>query len=315
MKRSEKRARNQRIFRLIVLGLVLIFMLYPLYALFEFSIRFPLTGAYDWSSWTRLFDGSQSRLEPLRNGFVNSLVIALITVAIMLVLLIPTMVWVRLRVPRIKRWVEFICLLPLTIPAVVLVVGLAPVYRFIAIYVLDTNAIWLSFAYVILVLPFSYRALDAGLSAIDVKTLSETARSFGASWFTVLWRVILPNIRTAIASASFIAVAVVLGEFTIARLLNRETLQTGVFLVNQADPQVAAAVSLLVLIFGVLLLVGLGLLDRGGRRTSRPVVGDSASSTTTQLTNPASLTDSALTGPAPAASAKPSSLAQQKDLS
>ncbi|WP_271395877.1 ABC transporter permease [Neomicrococcus lactis] len=310
MKRSEKRQRNQAIFRWIVLGLVLIFMLYPLYALFEFSIRFPLTGAYDWSSWTRLFDGSQSRLTPLRNGFVNSLVIALITVAIMLALLIPTMVWVRLRVPRIKRWVEFICLLPLTIPAVVLVVGLAPVYRFISIHVLDTNAIWLAFAYVILVLPFSYRALDAGLSSIDVKTLSETARSFGASWFTVLWRVILPNIRTAIASASFIAVAVVLGEFTIARLLNRETLQTGVFLVNQADPQVAAAVSLMVLLFGVVLLVGLGLLYRGGRRRSRPAVSASASSTTPQLTSPATLTD-----PAPAASASLPSSTQQKDAS
>ena len=41
----------------------------------------------------------------------------------MLVLLVPTMIWVRLRVPRLRRLVEFICLLPLTIPAIVLVVG------------------------------------------------------------------------------------------------------------------------------------------------------------------------------------------------
>ena len=44
----------------------------------------------------------------------------------------------------------------------------------------------LFFVYVILALPYAYRALDAGLAAIDVQTLSEAARSLGASWFTVM---------------------------------------------------------------------------------------------------------------------------------
>ena len=46
----------------------------------------------------------------------------------MLVLLVPTMTWVRLRLPGLTRTVEFICLLPLTVPAIVLVVGLTPIY-------------------------------------------------------------------------------------------------------------------------------------------------------------------------------------------
>ena len=105
----------------------------------------------------------------------------------MLVLLVPTMTWVRLRLPGLSRTVEFICLLPLTVPAIVLVVGLTPVYAWVT-YFLGGNAIWLSFAYVVLVLPYAYRSLDAGLRAIDVRTLSEAARSLGAGWFTVMRR-------------------------------------------------------------------------------------------------------------------------------
>lgn len=250
-----------------MLTLVALYLAYPLYALFEFSIRFPLTGRYSADAWVKLFTGTdQSRLAPLYTGIVNSLLIAVVTVALMLVILLPTMIWVRLRMPGLARVVEFCALLPLTLPAIVLVVGLVPIYRVIST-TFSTDAIWLSLAYVILVLPFAYRALDSGLRAIDVHTLATAARSMGASWPIVIVRVIVPNLRSAIASASFISVAVVLGEFTIARMLARETLQTGVMLVNQAAPQVAAAVSLLSLLFGVLLLVGISFFTN--RRHSR----------------------------------------------
>lgn len=269
MSRAATKARRQSLFRWAVLGAVGLFLAYPLYALFEFSIRFPLTGRYSWDAWARLFgQGDSARLGPLYVGLQNSLIIAVLTLTIMFVLLLPTMVWVRLRLPQLTRVVEFIVLLPLTLPAIVLVVGLVPVYRFIATRVLDTHSVWLAFAYVVLVLPFSYRALDAGLSAIDVRTLTAAARSMGAPWATVLLRVILPNLRGAVASAAFISIAVVLGEFTIARMLARDNLQTGVMLVNQAAPQVAAAVSLLTLLFGIALLVGLSYLTARRRKVS-----------------------------------------------
>ena len=152
--RAQRRARNQRILRVVALGIVGLFLAYPLYALFEFSIRFPLTGKYSWDAWARLFGGGSdtARLAPLYQGLTNSLIIVVLTLTIMFVILLPTMVWVRLKVPQLRRVLEFVCLLPLTLPAIVLVVGLVPVYRFIATQILDTNAIWLSFAYVILVL-------------------------------------------------------------------------------------------------------------------------------------------------------------------
>lgn len=277
------RRRRTAVFRWIVLVLALVYFLVPMVALFDFSVRFPLTGKVDFDSWARLFGGDQSgRLDNLAEGLTNSLIMAAMTVVISLALMLPTMVLVKLRVPRLARPVEFISLLPLTIPAVVLVVGLAPIYLVIATRILDSNTIWLAFAYVILVLPFVYRSLDAGLRSIDLKTLTETARSFGASWWTVLVRVVLPNVRTAIVSAVFISVALVLGEFTFARMLARTNLQTALFQINLSDGQVAAAVSLVALGGTTLLLVLLdlfvGLREAGRRR--RPVAVDEAAAPT-----------------------------------
>ena len=147
--------------------------------------------------------GELSRTYPsFVEGVRASAALAVLTVVLMLVLLVPTMTWVRLRVPALRRPMEFLCLLPLIIPAIVLVVGLAPVYAWVT-YFFGSSSVWLFLAYTVLVLPYAYRAIDAGLSAIDVRTLSEAARGLGASWPRVFWSVITPNLRTALMSASF----------------------------------------------------------------------------------------------------------------
>jgi putative spermidine/putrescine transport system permease protein len=158
------------------------------------------------------------------------------------------MTWVRLRLPGLSRTVEFICLLPLTVPAIVLVVGLAPVYAWVY-YLLGSSTLLLSLAYVVLVLPYAYRSLDAGLRAIDVRTLSEAARSLGASWFTVMRRIVLPNLRSAVLSASFLSVALVLGEFTIASLFSKKNLQVAMYELGKSDAKISVAVGLLALAF------------------------------------------------------------------
>jgi putative spermidine/putrescine transport system permease protein len=176
------------------------------------------------------------------------------------------MAWIRLRLPQLQRLVEFLCLLPLAIPAIVLVVGMAPLYAWVN-YFLGDSALTLTFAYTILVLPFAYRAIDAGLAAIDLKTLAEAARSLGASWFTVLWKVVVPNIRVALIGASLLSVALVLGEFTIASLLNFDTLQVQVNLLGKRNAGVSIAVSLLSLLFAFVLLFALSYVGQRRRQT------------------------------------------------
>jgi putative spermidine/putrescine transport system permease protein len=252
--------------RVVILTVVGIAFAVPLLALVEFSFRQGLAGEHTLDHWTGLFAPEAGRTyRSLFQAIGNSLVLALVTVAIVLVILLPTMVLVHLRFPRLRRVLEFICIVPITVPAIVLVVGLAPVYS--VVVSVFGGAIWtLAFAYGITVLPYAYRSIQASLDGVDVRTLSEAARTLGAGWLTILWRVLLPNVRTGVLAAAFIAVAVVLGEFTIASLLNRRNLQTAVLQLSQSDPYVAAIFALLSLALAFVLLLVIGRLGAATQR-------------------------------------------------
>ena len=129
MKLRAARQRKQTIFRRAVVGLIGLFFALPLLGMVEFTTRAP-GGGRTLDIWATLFDVTalDADYPELKTGILASAGLVVLTVAIMLVMLVPTMTWVRLRLPRMRRTVEFICLLPLTIPAIVLVVGLAPVY-------------------------------------------------------------------------------------------------------------------------------------------------------------------------------------------
>jgi putative spermidine/putrescine transport system permease protein len=75
-----------------------------------------------------------------------------------------------------------------------------------------------------------YRAIDTGLRTIDVQTLTEAATILGANQFTVITQVIFPNIIVAVLSGAFLTLAIVIGEFTIASLLNQQVF--GVYMQN-----------------------------------------------------------------------------------
>jgi putative spermidine/putrescine transport system permease protein len=254
--------------RWIIVGVLGLLFLVPIAAMVEFTLRKGLDGGYDFSRWIAVFSGGLGNdYKPILTGLGNSLVLAVVTVVVMLVLLVPTMVLVRIRFPKLQRVLEFVCLLPITIPAIVLVVGLAPVYSVVAR--LFGSGVWtLAFAYGVIVLPYAYRSIQTNLVAVDVVTLSEAARSLGAGWLTILFRVIVPNIRRGLLAASFISVAVVLGEFTIAALLNRVNLQTALLVVSKADPFIAIIFALLALLFAFVLLIAIGRIG-GGPRSSR----------------------------------------------
>lgn len=247
-----------KVSRGLILGVVGLVFAIPLLAAVQFTFRDGLGGDLTLDHWTGLFGEDAARTyRGLFQAIGNSVVLALVTVAIVLVILLPTMILVHIQFPKLKRVLEFICIIPITVPAIVLVVGLAPVYS-VVVKIFGSGAWTLAFAYGITVLPYAYRAIQANLDAIPVVTLSEAARSLGANWPTVLRLVLLPNLRRGVLAAAFISVAVVLGEFTIASLLNRVNLQTALLQVSQSDPYVAVifAILALVLVFVLLLIIG-----------------------------------------------------------
>lgn len=198
------------------------------------------------------------------------------TIAISLVLLVPTAYWVHLKLPRVQRYIEFLTILPLVVPPIILVVGLLQFYNgtiHAPLWFLEKPHFFLVSAYVVLAFPYVYRSLDAGYKAIDVHTLTEASQSLGASWRTTMGRVIVPNIRTAALGGAFLTLAIVMGEFTIASLSAFATFPAYIAQVNQEKVYEAAALSLVS--FGITWAAMLGLLfvGRGSGRGRTQLAG------------------------------------------
>jgi putative spermidine/putrescine transport system permease protein len=264
----KRRSRRELSARIAILVLIFGYLLLPLVAMVEFSTR----GNYG----SRSLDSYAAILnnQGLIDGITTSLQIAVLTVIGMLLLLIPTMVWTVIRVPRMRRVVEFLCLLPLAIPAIVIVVGIAPIYRWMGQHLgaFGASPLTLTFIDIILVLPFAYRAIDSSLRAIDTPTLAEASRSLGAGWPRTIVQVIVPNIRGGILSASVLAFALVLGEFTIASLLSFNTLQVVINLLGKRDPFISVAVAFSALVFAFVLLFVITRFAPGGSRRDQQAV-------------------------------------------
>jgi putative spermidine/putrescine transport system permease protein len=198
----------------IILGYL--YFLIPLIATFDFSLR-AKKGGLSLLAYERVL-----RDPAFWNSFLFSMEMALLTVVFSVLLVVPTAFWIHLKFPQLRALVEFITLLPFVVPAIVLVFGLLRIYSGTPFYLTNTIAgtnVLLVASYMVLALPYMYRSVDNGLRAIDIRTLTEAAQSMGAGWGTILIRIILPNLRSAILSGMFLTVAIVMGEFTIASFL------------------------------------------------------------------------------------------------
>lgn len=252
---------------IVVIGLFLV----PIFSMLWFTLRLQ-EGGIGLDHWIGLFNPENARAyRNLGTGIANSLLLSVITISIVWVLFLPTIVLVHLKFSKLNRVFELLTILPIAIPAIVLVVGFAPLYR--VIVPVTGGGIWtLSLAYGVLVLPFAYRAIASDLQGMNAATLAEAARTLGAGWFTVLTRIIAPGLRPGLTSATLITAAVVLGEFTVSSLLNRVTMQVALVEVSKSDPYAAVITSLLSLVIVFVLLVVFASLNekfRPGRSTSR----------------------------------------------
>ena len=191
----------------------------PLLGTLEFSLKMR-RGVYSMDAYWAVLNDPQ-----FRATFGYSAIMALLTIALGILIVVPTAYWVQLRFRRLRPLIEFITLLPLVIPPIVVVFGYIRLYNTSSWLPLTGSAmgtnILLMFGYATLSLPYMYRAVDTGLRAIDVATLTEAAESLGAGWLTIMTRVIIPNVLIAILSGAFLTFAIVIGEFVMAALLNR----------------------------------------------------------------------------------------------
>jgi putative spermidine/putrescine transport system permease protein len=193
-----------------ILGILYFFL--PLLATFLFSLRARL-GVLSFQAYQDVFTDPD-----FIYNFGYSVVWGVLTIIVGILIFVPTAYLIRLRLPRFRASVEFITLLPFVIPAIVFVFGLVRTFSQPPFLIVDSPALLVA-GYTVLSMPYMYRAVDTGLRSIDVRTLTEAAQSLGAGWGTILFRVILPNIRVAILSGAFLSFAIVIGELILAQYL------------------------------------------------------------------------------------------------
>ncbi|MFJ4849850.1 MULTISPECIES: ABC transporter permease [unclassified Streptomyces] len=259
--------------RTLVLAFAAIYFLVPLAASVIFTVDVPGQG-FTLDAYGQIFTA-----EGFTTSLLLSLELAVATVLVVLLLMVPAMVALRLSVPRLRPVVEVVCSLPLVVPPIALVAGVrtvlgwgpeylssTPLFQtFVAVQNPDFPVV-LVLTDVVMALPFVYRALDAGLRAIDVRTLVEAARSCGASYPRALVNAVLPNLRGALLNAAFLTLALVLGEFTVASLLGFQPFAVWIVTASGSQAQLSVAVSVLSLLVTWVLLLALTAFS--GRRSS-----------------------------------------------
>jgi len=244
----------------VILGVL--YLVIPLWGAFDFSLRAE-RDVIGFAAYARAFAD-----DDFWRTFIFSNQMALISIVISVLLIVLTAYWVQLKLPQLRPIVEFITLLPFVIPAIILVFGYIKLYsRPLAVGPISllpplTNTdfstnILLVAGYVVLALPYMYRSVDNGLRAIDVRTLTEAAQSLGANWITIMFRIIMPNLRAALLSGALLTFAIVVGELTIATFLGRPAFGPYLQLLGQHKAYEPAALSIasFLLTWGAMILI------------------------------------------------------------
>jgi putative spermidine/putrescine transport system permease protein len=256
------------VLRTLLLATVGLYFAVPMLAMARFAFqRIPvalLTPDRLLEGWSLkgLFDALAE--DGLQHSAWISFQLAFLAVLVNLALLVPLAIAVELYFPRAKGPLTMITLLPWVIPPIALVVGIAATFRTLAPWFLASPLSLVPF-YALTAMPFTYRALDAGLQSIGARTLNEAARSLGARTSTILFRVLIPNLSASLIASSVLTVALVLGEFTFAALLLKDTLPTYMVNYQRGAARAGIALALAVMVLtSILLWFVVRLLRRRG---------------------------------------------------
>jgi len=249
-----------------ILGMLYFFV--PLYGTLDFSLRMQ-KGTLSLLAYQTVLADPQ-----FLASFRYSITMGIITVLVSVLIFLPTTYWIYLKLPQVKPVVEIITILPFIIPVIVYVFGLIRTFSRPPLQLTLTpfkTDILITAGYVILSMPYMYRAIDAGMRSIDVRTLTEAAQSLGANWLQVLVTVIIPNLRIAILSGALICFATVIGELILGDFLVRPALGPYMVQVGRDRAYEPAALGIISFALTWVCLGIMQLVSRGG--TSQQLTG------------------------------------------
>jgi putative spermidine/putrescine transport system permease protein len=266
--------KSNDLWRSVILSAFLTFMIVPVIATLIFSVStrwdrsiWPEGLTLQW--WVEVTSRS-AFLMTLKNSFIASLA----TMFCLLVLVTPTVYWMKLKVPQGKLFVELITSFSFGVPGVVLALALIRFYSKVPLPIVNHPAILIA-ACMVLSLPFMYRPILNALEAIDFRVLTEAAQSLGANGWAILSEVIVPNIMSGIISGCLLVFSTVFAEYTLTNLLVGTRFKTfPIYLVEftRQDGRQASALAVVSFIVAwVTSLLIIWVTSQSGRETTHIV--------------------------------------------
>jgi molybdate transport system permease protein len=154
--------------------------------------------------------------------------LALTTTVALLLVSIPLAFWLSKTSSRLKPVIETLVSMPLVLPPTVLgfyfLIAFSPNNAFGA-WINDWLGIQLVFSFgglvlasVVYSLPFMVQPIQAGLSSLP-PSLTEAAATMGKTSSTMLFKVLLPNIRKSLLTGIVLAFAHTVGEFGVVLMI------------------------------------------------------------------------------------------------
>lgn len=204
-----------KFFRRLVLVLLLLFLLIPLFGTFLYSFS---------SEWTFSVLPKSLTLDWYRELFTDSNFIAAMLRTILLaavgtigslILIVPTVFLLYVYYPRLLGLLDILVLMSFAVPAIISAMSLMSAYS-------STGIPMLTFvigSYILGGLPMIQIGTRNALSAINARTLMESAAILGASKTKAFFKVIIPNVASGIIASALFRFATLFGEFGILNLL------------------------------------------------------------------------------------------------
>ena len=252
-----------------VIGVFVAFMTVPVVATALFSVAtrwdrtlWPEGLTLNW--WIKVASRSA-----FTDTLLNSFWVAMTSMLVSLIIVVPAAYLAQTRLPHAKPWLEFLSIVPFSLPGVVLALGLIRLYSKLPLPLINTPNILIA-AYVIVTLPFMYRAVMNTLESVDTRLLVEAAQSLGANPLQVLGWVIVPNIASGIVNGSLLVLSAVFSEFVLANLLIGTRLKTfPIYLVEFTRSDARQASALALMSFVIAWIISLAILWTAGRPANR----------------------------------------------
>lgn len=152
------------------------------------------------------------------SAFVTSFLLGGLTALIDFFLVVPAVYWSRVRNPRMRPVMQVTAAIPFALPYLVIGYALLQFSGVVAPQIQGTFVL-LVLAYAAVSFPLMYWAVDGAMAAAGIERVSEAAETCGASWWQIVWRVVLPNIRAGLVTGVLLCFAMALGEFAIVSTL------------------------------------------------------------------------------------------------